>query len=68
MVAATHETTAQGICTQNDIGYLSAKNMQEAQIGIVTLLMRQTDRPLLLEVFTEAEADAKATFDFYIAE
>ena len=68
MVAATHETTAQGICTQNDIGYLSAKNMQEAQIGIVTLLTRQTDRPLLLEVFTEAEADAKATFDFYIAE
>lgn len=59
MVAATHETTAQGICTQNDIGYLSAKNMQEAQIGIVTLLTRQTDRPLLLEVFTEAEADAK---------
>ena len=68
LVAATHETTAQGICTQNDIGYLSAKNMQEAQIGIVTLLTRQTDRPLLLEVFTEAEADAKATFDFYIAE
>lgn len=59
-VAAQHETTAQGICTQNDIGYISAKNMGEMQIGIVTLLTRETNRPMLLEVFTDVDEDMKA--------
>lgn len=59
-VAAQHETTAQGICTQNDIGYISAKDMSEMQIGIVTLLTRETNRPMLLEVFTDVDEDMKA--------
>ena len=59
-VAAQHETTAQGICTQNDIGYISAKDMGEMQIGIVTLLTRETNRPMLLEVFTDVDEDMKA--------
>lgn len=59
-VAAQHETTAQGICTQNDIGYISAKDMGEMQIGIVTLLTRETNRPMLLEVFTDVDEDIKA--------
>lgn len=59
-VAAQHETTAQGICTQNDIGYISAKNMGEMQIGIVTLLTRETNTPMLLEVFTDVDEDIKA--------
>lgn len=59
-VAAQHETTAQGICTQNDIGYISAKDMGEMHIGIVTLLTRETNRPMLLEVFTDVDEDMKA--------
>ncbi len=59
-VAAQHETTAQGICTQNDIGYISAKDMGEMQIGIVTLLTRETNRPMLLEVFTDVDEDMRA--------
>lgn len=59
-VAAQHETTAQGICTQNAIGYISAKDMGEMQIGIVTLLTRETNRPMLLEVFTDVDEDMKA--------
>lgn len=59
-VGAEHHTTAQGICSQNDIGYLSARSMEEMQIGIVTLLTRRTQRPLLLEVFTDAQTDAAA--------
>lgn len=59
-VAAQHETTAQGICTQNDIGYILAKDMGEMQIGIVTLLTRETNRPMLLEVFTDVDEDMKA--------
>ena len=27
MVAASHSTEARGICTQNDVGYLKASNM-----------------------------------------
>ena len=65
MVAAAHNTTAQGICTQNDIGYMSARNMSEMQIGIVTLLTRDAERPMLLEVTTDADADAKAMADYF---
>lgn len=64
-VAAQHETTAQGICTQNDIGYISAKDMGEMQIGIVTLLTRETNRPMLLEVFTDVDEDIKAMADYF---
>ena len=64
MVAATHNADARGICTQNDIGYLKANNIDEMQLGIVTLLTQQTDRPMLLEVFTNAEEDAKAMKDY----
>ena len=64
MVSATHDADARGICTQNDIGYLKANNIDEMQLGIVTLLTQQTDRPMLLEVFTNAEEDAKAMKDY----
>ena len=65
LVGAEHDVTAQGICTQNDIGYLSAKSMDEMQIGIVTLLTRETDRPMLLEVFTDAEDDARVLKEYF---
>lgn len=60
MVAATHHADARGICTQNDIGYLKASNIDEMQLGIVTLLTQQAQRPMLLEVFTNADEDAQA--------
>lgn len=65
LVMASHENTAQGICTQNDIGYMSAKNMDEMQIGIVTLLTRESDRPMLLEVFTDSNDDVKALEKYF---
>lgn len=65
LVMASHENTAQGICTQNDIGYLSAKNMDEMQIGVVTLLTRESDRPMLLEVFTDSNDDVKALEKYF---
>lgn len=64
-VGAANDTTAQGICTQNDIGYLSARSMDEMQIGIVTLLTRDTDRPMLLEVFTDADDDVRTLKDYF---
>ena len=65
LVMASHENTAQGICTQNDIGYLSAKNMDEMQIGVVTLLTRESERPMLLEVFTDSNDDIKALEKYF---
>ena len=65
LVMASHENTAQGICTQNDVGYLSAKNMDEMQIGVVTLLTRESERPMLLEVFTDSNDDVKALEKYF---
>ena len=64
-VAAEHHVTARGICEQNDVGYLKASNMEEAKMGIVALLVEERQRPLLLEVFTDADADSKALADYF---
>ena len=65
MVAAAHNTEARGICTQNAIGSLKATNMDEMQVGVVTLLTQQADRPMVLEVFTDAAEDAKAMREYF---
>lgn len=59
LIMARHEREAQGICTQNDCGYLKAANMEEMQLGIVQMLTMQTKRPVVLEVFTDAETDLR---------
>ncbi|MBP5386032.1 MAG: 2-succinyl-5-enolpyruvyl-6-hydroxy-3-cyclohexene-1-carboxylic-acid synthase, partial [Prevotella sp.] len=64
MVSGVHHTSAQGICTQNDIGYLRASNMAELQVGIVTLLTEERQRPMVLEIFTDAETDADVFREF----
>ena len=64
-VAAEHHTTAEGICRQNDIVYLSAADMPQMRSGIDTLLYIESDRPVLLEVFTDAEADTQTLKDYY---
>ena len=60
LVSGVHHTSAQGICTQNDIGYMKAQNMAELQMGMMVLLTEERQRPMLLEVFTDAEADTRA--------
>ena len=53
IIAASHNTEARGICTQNDIGYLSAKNIEELYIGLATLMTSDSQRPMLLEIVQE---------------
>ena len=60
MVMGYHHSEAKGICTQNDCGYLKATNMEEMQLGIVQLLTMQTNRPVVLEVFTQEDTDVEA--------
>ncbi|MBO6143787.1 MAG: 2-succinyl-5-enolpyruvyl-6-hydroxy-3-cyclohexene-1-carboxylic-acid synthase [Prevotella sp.] len=65
LVAASHHTTAEGICRQNNVTYLHASDMKEMQQGIDALLHVESDRPVLLEVFTNAEEDERVYRDYY---
>ena len=64
-VAAAHQTTAEGICRQNDVVYLKAENMENMQRGIDTLLNMESTRPVLLEVTTDASDDERAFKGYY---
>ena len=64
-MAAAHHTSAQGICTQCDVGYLRATNMHEMQTGMVRLLTEETQRPMVLEIFTDPDTDAAQLKQFY---
>ncbi|MBR4921034.1 MAG: 2-succinyl-5-enolpyruvyl-6-hydroxy-3-cyclohexene-1-carboxylic-acid synthase [Prevotella sp.] len=65
-VAAAHHTSAEGICMQNDVKYLKAENMEEMQKGVDLLLNMESDRPVLLEVFTDASEDERVFKDYYL--
>ena len=65
LVSAQHQTSAEGICQQNNIVYLKAENMEEMKQGIDTLLYQESERPVLLEVFTDAEEDERVFRDYY---
>jgi 2-succinyl-5-enolpyruvyl-6-hydroxy-3-cyclohexene-1-carboxylate synthase len=64
-VSAAHHTTAAGVCQANDIVYLSASDMPQMREGIDTLLNMESERPVLLEVFTTATDDEHALKDYY---
>ena len=64
-VSDEHHTSAEGICRQNDVVYLSAADMPQMRSGIDTLLYIESDRPVLLEVFTDADADERVLRDYY---
>lgn len=65
-VAASHNTSAEGICRQNDVVYLSADGPQQLHQAIDTLLNIESDRPVLLEIFTDPDSDASALREFYL--
>ncbi|MBP3756113.1 MAG: 2-succinyl-5-enolpyruvyl-6-hydroxy-3-cyclohexene-1-carboxylic-acid synthase, partial [Prevotella sp.] len=64
-VAAEHCTTAEGICRQNHVAYMCATNMDEMQRGIDQLLAMDSERPVLLEVMTDATDDERVFKDYY---
>lgn len=64
-VSAEHHASAEGICRQNDIVYLRADGPQNLHQAIDTLFYTESDRPVLLEVFTSAEEDEKVFKDYY---
>lgn len=64
-VAAEHHTSAEGICQQNHVVYLRAESMEEMQKGVDTLLYIENDRPVLLEVFTNADEDERMMREYF---
>lgn len=64
IVAAAHQTTAEGICRQNGVGYLKAEDMEQMQQGIEWLLHTPSETPLLLEVLTDAHDDERVYKDY----
>ena len=64
IVAAAHQTTAEGICRQNDVVYLKVENMEQLQPAIDTLLNIESTRPVLLEVFTDTADDKRVYKDY----
>ena len=64
-VAASHQTSAEGICQQNHVVYLRADDMEQMQKGIDSLISLESDRPVLLEVFTDASEDECAYRLYY---
>ena len=65
LVAAAHPATAEGICRQNDIRYIEVRDMQHLQRAMDTLLYMDSDRPVLLEAFTDAATDERVMKDYY---
>ena len=65
IVAAEHQTSAEGICRQNHIVYLRADGPHDLHQAIDTLLYIESDRPVLLEVFTDASADERVYKDYH---
>ena len=66
-VAAQHHTTAEGICCQNSVTYLKASNQEEMQQGVDTLFNIKSQRPVLLELFTDAAEDERSFRAYYEA-
>jgi 2-succinyl-5-enolpyruvyl-6-hydroxy-3-cyclohexene-1-carboxylate synthase len=65
LVAAEHHTTAEGICRQNAVCYRQATNMDEMCEGIDWLLTKNPERPMVLEVMTDAAVDEQVYRDYF---
>ena len=60
LIAAGHNATAEGICSQYGMEYYRATDTQSLEEGIRLLTSGVHDRPVVLEVLTDADTDADA--------
>ena len=56
-VMARHHTSARGMCADNGVEYHSATDAASLEEGLRRLTAPVASRPILLEVFTDAETD-----------
>lgn len=63
-IAGCHTVTAEGICKQNDIAYMAARNTDDLNEMMPRLVNGDSERPVLLEVFTEIDTDTEVLNNF----
>ena len=65
LVMAEHQTSAVNACQANDIVYMGADNMKSLRYGIDQLIHSESQRPILLEVFTDIDTDNQVIEDYF---
>ena len=58
-IAAAHNTSVKDWVVSRGFKYLSAINKEEVLEGIEQLMVKESDKPILLEVFTDMDTDAQ---------
>lgn len=64
-VAGKHSATAGGICASYGMKYIGASDRKSLERGIASLSSIESDRPVLLEVFTDPAVDQQVYDDYY---
>ena len=64
-VAAEHNATAKGWAESLNIKYLSSKNKEEFDKNLEIFLDATIDKPIIFEVFTKKEEDARLQHEFF---
>ena len=65
LVMAEHQTSAVNACQANDIVYMGADDMKSLRYGIDQLIHSESQRPMLLEVFTDIDTDNQVIEDYF---
>ena len=65
LVMAEHRTSAYHICQAQNVEYRNADDMQSMKEGVDWLIHTESDRPMLLEVFTDIDIDNQAIEEYY---
>lgn len=64
LISAQHHTTAWGICQQNNVAYLSARDEIELENNMNRFVNDNFNRPVVFEVFTSQEQDEQAMNEY----
>lgn len=64
LISAQHHTSACGICQQNNVAYLSARDEIELENNMNRFVNDNFNRPVVFEVFTSQEQDEQAMNEY----
>jgi len=65
LVMAEHRTSAYHICEAQNVDYRNADDMASMKEGVDWLIHTESERPMLLEVFTDIDVDGRAVAGFF---
>ena len=65
LVMAEHRTSACHVCEAHGVAYQNADDMASLRAGVDWLIHTSSECPMLLEVFTDIDADNRAVTEFF---